>query len=408
MPVTCARRMPAPSSPSRSRNDPCWRRSAKPAIRGAPHGGARTPCAMGSGPSSIPVSKSQPTSSCAAPSSDARGSASEGTGMRYAVILAGGKGTRLRPFTVTLPKPLVPIGDTPIIEISIRRLAQARFDVATLAINHMGDLIRAYFGDGEKFGVALRYSLEPEPLGTFGPLRLLHDLPDHFLVMNADVLTDLDLGAFLDRHTASGAAFTIAATRRDQVLDFGVLGVEGERLVSSPTRRKSISSRRPDLRPGLLERARGVLSRQRAGHRRPARILPNGGHPAGLRQRLLLRRGRPAADPGNGAVAAEQSLRLLESRGRSRLQVLFGEVPCPGDHSAPVQRLRPRAAAAIPDSAAHCAGARSRRAGAHRPRPASAAGFRPRRRPRLRLVHGAGRGRGTRLQRRLRPLACRR
>ncbi|HEX9321846.1 MAG TPA: sugar phosphate nucleotidyltransferase [Xanthobacteraceae bacterium] len=164
--------------------------------------------------------------------------------MRYAVILAGGKGTRLRPYTVTLPKPLVPIGDTPIIEISIRRLAQARFDVATLAINHMGDLIRAYFGDGEKFGVELRYSLEPEPLGTFGPLRLLRDLPEHFLVMNADVLTDLDLGAFLDRHSASGAAFTIAATRREQLLDFGVLGVEGERLVSfreKPTLTQTVS-----------------------------------------------------------------------------------------------------------------------------------------------------------------------
>src|SRR5207302_8635779 len=160
-----------------------------PAIRSAAHSGARTPCGTGSGPSSIPVSKSRPTSSCAAPSSDARGSASEGAGMRYAVILAGGKGTRLRPYTVTLPKPLVPIGETPIIEISIRRLAQARFDVATLAINHMGHLIRAYFGDGERFGVALRYSLEPEPLGTFGPLRPLHDLPDDSLVMNADVRT---------------------------------------------------------------------------------------------------------------------------------------------------------------------------------------------------------------------------
>src|SRR6266516_3132489 len=129
---------------------------------------------MASGPSSIPVSKSRPTSFCAPTSSDAQRSASEGTGMRYAVILAGGKGTRLRPYTVTLP----------------------------------------------------------EPLGTFGPLRLLRDLPEHFLVMNADVLTDLDFGAFLDRHVASGAAFTIAAPRREQLLDFGVLGVEGERLVS--------------------------------------------------------------------------------------------------------------------------------------------------------------------------------
>lgn len=150
--------------------------------------------------------------------------------MRYAVILAGGKGTRLRPFTVTLPKPLVPIGETPIIEITIRKLAEAGFDVATLAINHMGDLIRAYFGGGERFGIELRYSLEREPLGTFGPLRLLGDLPEHFLVMNADIITDLHLGDFLDRHIASGASFTIAGTKREQVLDFGVLGVEAGRL----------------------------------------------------------------------------------------------------------------------------------------------------------------------------------
>lgn len=151
--------------------------------------------------------------------------------MRYAVILAGGRGTRLRPYTLTLPKPLVPIGDMPIVEIVIRRLARAGYEVATLAINHMGDLIQAYFGSGVRWGMTIRYSLEKESLGTIAPLRLLTDLPDHFLVMNADVLTDLDYAAFLDDHSRSGAIFTIAAARREQILDYGVLGIENDRLV---------------------------------------------------------------------------------------------------------------------------------------------------------------------------------
>jgi len=152
--------------------------------------------------------------------------------MKHAVILAGGRGTRLRPYTLTLPKPLVPLVDTPIVEIVIRKLANAGYDSATLAINHMGELIQAYFGTGERWGLQLRYSLESEPLGTIAPLRLIGDLPDHFLVINADVLSDLDLSRFLDEHIASGAIFTIGATNRDQILDYGVLGVEGERLVN--------------------------------------------------------------------------------------------------------------------------------------------------------------------------------
>ena len=152
--------------------------------------------------------------------------------MTHAVILAGGRGTRLRPYTLTLPKPLVPLVDTPIVEIVIRKLANAGYDSATLAINHMGELIQAYLGAGERWGLQLRYSLENEPLGTIAPLRLIEDLPDNFLVINADVLSDLDLSRFLDDHIASGAIFTIGATSRDQVLDYGVLGVEGERLVS--------------------------------------------------------------------------------------------------------------------------------------------------------------------------------
>lgn len=152
--------------------------------------------------------------------------------MTHAVILAGGRGTRLRPYTLTLPKPLVPLVDTPIVEIVIRKLANAGYNSATLAINHMGELIQAYLGAGERWGLQLRYSLENEPLGTIAPLRLIEDLPDNFLVINADVLSDLDLSRFLDDHIASGAIFTIGATSRDQVLDYGVLGVEGERLVS--------------------------------------------------------------------------------------------------------------------------------------------------------------------------------
>ena len=152
--------------------------------------------------------------------------------MKHAVILAGGRGTRLRPYTLTLPKPLVPLVDTPIVEIVIRKLANAGYQSATLAINHMGDLIRAYFGTGDRWGLDLRYSLEDEPLGTIAPLRLIGELPDNFLVINADVLSDLDLSRFLDDHIASGSIFTIGATSRDQILDYGVLGVEGERLVS--------------------------------------------------------------------------------------------------------------------------------------------------------------------------------
>jgi NDP-mannose synthase len=152
--------------------------------------------------------------------------------MKYAVILAGGRGTRLRPYTLTLPKPLVPLVDTPIVEIVIRKLANAGYEVVTLAINHMGELIKAYFGNGERWGLTTQYSLEDEPLGTIAPLRLISDLPENFLVINADVLSDLDLSKFLVDHIESGAIFTIAATSRDQVLDYGVLGVDGQRLVS--------------------------------------------------------------------------------------------------------------------------------------------------------------------------------
>ena len=142
---------------------------------------------------------------------------------RRAVILAGGRGTRLRPYTVVLPKPLMPIGDYPILEVVIRQLARHGFDRVTMAVNHQAELIKAFFGDGSKWRMHIDYSLEDEPLGTMGPLKRIGDLPEHFLVMNGDVLTDLDFAALHAEHTAANRLFTISSFRREQKVDYGVL-----------------------------------------------------------------------------------------------------------------------------------------------------------------------------------------
>ena len=131
-----------------------------------------------------------------------------------AILLAGGKGTRLRPYTVVLPKPLVPVGEFPILEIIVRQLARAGFDRITMAVNHQAELIKAFFGDGSKWSMSIDYSLEDKPLGTMGPLKLIPDLPADFLVMNGDVLTDLNYGAFFDYHIDRKGVFTISSMRR--------------------------------------------------------------------------------------------------------------------------------------------------------------------------------------------------
>jgi len=143
--------------------------------------------------------------------------------MKRAVILAGGKGTRLLPYTVALPKPLMPIGEYPILEVIIRQLRQVGFGHITLAVNHQADLFRAFFGNGDKWGIVIDYSLEHMPLSTMGPLKLIPDLPDHFLVMNGDILSDVDYGLFLDAHIKDNRLFTISAAKREQRIDYGVL-----------------------------------------------------------------------------------------------------------------------------------------------------------------------------------------
>ena len=139
--------------------------------------------------------------------------------------MAGGKGVRLRPYTTTLPKPLVPIGDShAIVEIVLQQLASCGFISATLAINHLGQLIRAFVGNGSRWGIDIDYVEETVPLSTIGPLFNLRDrLPEHFLVMNGDVLTDLDYGQLLTAHQGSAAPLTVATARRTAHIDFGVL-----------------------------------------------------------------------------------------------------------------------------------------------------------------------------------------
>ncbi len=159
---------------------------------------------------------------------------------RRAVILAGGKGTRLRPYTVVLPKPLMPIGEFSILEVIIRQLVQCGFDHITLAVNHQAEIIKAFFQDGAKWGIKIDYSLEDKPLSTMAPLRLIKGLPENFLVMNGDVLTDLNFSLFYDEHVRKNNIFTISAYMREQKVDYGVLEVDaGNRLTGfreSPVR----------------------------------------------------------------------------------------------------------------------------------------------------------------------------
>jgi NDP-sugar pyrophosphorylase family protein len=145
---------------------------------------------------------------------------------KRAIILAGGVGTRLRPYTVVLPKPLMPIGDYPILEVIVRQLVHQGFTQITLAVNHQAEILRAFFGDGKKWGVRIDYSLETKPMSTVAPLSLISDLPENFLLMNGDLLTDFDLSSFLERHVDCGRLFTIAAARRLQLIDYGVLNID--------------------------------------------------------------------------------------------------------------------------------------------------------------------------------------
>jgi len=140
-----------------------------------------------------------------------------------AVVLAGGKGSRLAPYTKILPKPLMPIGDMPILEVIMLQMKAAGINDIVLAVGHLSELLHAFFGDGSQFGINVRYSYEECPLGTAGPIALVEGLNETFLVTNGDVLTTLNLQELLRFHHEQKAIATIAAHHRQSKIDLGVI-----------------------------------------------------------------------------------------------------------------------------------------------------------------------------------------
>ena len=149
-----------------------------------------------------------------------------------AVVLAGGKGTRLAPYTTILPKPLMPIDDMPILEVLLRQMKRAGINHVVLTVGHLASLLRAYFGNGAQWDLDITYSQEKQPLGTAGPLSLVTGLEKTFLVTNGDVLTTLDIKQLFAFHKQKGGLATIAAHCRQVKIDLGVIQFNGDGRVA--------------------------------------------------------------------------------------------------------------------------------------------------------------------------------
>jgi len=182
---------------------------------------------------------------------------------KHAVILAGGQGVRLRPYTTRIPQPLVPIGgEMSILEIVLRQLRAYGFTSVTLAIGPLGQIIRAYVGDGSAWDVDVAFHLQREPLGSVGSLLSMKDyLPERFVVMNGDVLTDLNYRALLDEHTLSDADVTVATYSREVRIDFGVLEISDSRITEF-RKRPSLGC---SVSMGVYGMSRRVLERYAEG-----------------------------------------------------------------------------------------------------------------------------------------------
>lgn len=153
-----------------------------------------------------------------------------GRTVTQAIIMAGGKGTRLYPYSALMPKPLMPLGDMPVLELLLRRMQRAGVTDVILAVNHLRHLIEAFFGDGSRFGLRIRYCDEDKPLGTAGALgNILDLLEDTFFVSNGDLLTSMDLQAMARQHLDTGSDASIGVFERENKIDFGLIEFDGER-----------------------------------------------------------------------------------------------------------------------------------------------------------------------------------
>jgi len=175
---------------------------------------------------------------------------------KRAVILAGGKGSRLYPYTTVFPKPLMPIQEKPILEIVLTQLKQAGIEHVTLAVGYLAELIQAYFGTGERLGLQIDYSRESEPLGTAGPIRLIESLDSDFLVMNGDVLCNLDYAEMFRFHQAHGGLATVGTYAKEVFINLGVLELGPEQLIQDyiekPTLKYLVSMGIYYFRPEIL------------------------------------------------------------------------------------------------------------------------------------------------------------
>lgn len=146
-----------------------------------------------------------------------------------AVILAGGKGTRLKPYTTVFPKPLMPIGSEPILEIVVKQLKSCGFNEITMAVGHLAELIKVFFNNGNNHDIKINYYREKKPLGTAGPLAQMKDeIDDNFLMMNGDILTNLDFSRLIEHHQKNGAIATISLKKKRVPIDFGVVELNND------------------------------------------------------------------------------------------------------------------------------------------------------------------------------------